>query len=231
MSLRGHEPAKRVDLLITHLHTDHIEGLRFFAPFWDPDVEFRVWGPPAPVKGLEQRLAPFFAPPYFPVHLRNVPSRPRFLEVPDEPWTIGSMTVSAALVKHPGARGRVPDRRRRANDRVPPRPRAGPRHRPRERRGDVDLRPGDRAQRRPADPRRAVHERRVRRARRMGSLEHDRRRDVRRPSGSRPPGAVPPRSPAHRRRPRGDARRRRRLGASVDRRARPRGAVVRARTR
>jgi phosphoribosyl 1,2-cyclic phosphodiesterase len=101
MSLDGRRP-KRVDVLITHLHTDHIEGLRFFGPFWDPEVEFRIWGPPAPTKGLEQRLAPFFSPPYFPVHMRNVPSRPEFLEVPDEPWTIGSVTVSAALVKHPG---------------------------------------------------------------------------------------------------------------------------------
>ncbi len=101
MSLDGRRP-KRVDLLITHLHTDHIEGLRFFGPFWDPDVEFRIWGPPAPTKNLEQRLAPFFSPPFFPVHMRNVPSRPTFREVPEEPWTIGSMTVSASLVKHPG---------------------------------------------------------------------------------------------------------------------------------
>jgi phosphoribosyl 1,2-cyclic phosphodiesterase len=101
MSLDGRRP-KRVDVLITHLHTDHIEGLRFFGPFWDPEVDFRIWGPPAPTKGLEQRLAPFFSPPYFPVHMRNVPSRPEFLEVPDAPWTIGSVTVSAALVKHPG---------------------------------------------------------------------------------------------------------------------------------
>jgi phosphoribosyl 1,2-cyclic phosphodiesterase len=103
MSLDGRRP-KRVDLLITHLHTDHIEGLRFFGPFWDPDVEFRIWGPPAPTKNLEQRLAPFFSPPFFPVHMRNVPSRPTFREVPEEPWTIGSMTVSASLVKHPGPR-------------------------------------------------------------------------------------------------------------------------------
>ena len=101
MSLAGAHPP-RVDLLITHLHADHIEGLRFFAPFWDPNVEFHIWGPPAPAKGLEQRMAPFFAPPFFPVHLRNVPSRPQFHEVPDRPWTIGSATVSAELVKHPG---------------------------------------------------------------------------------------------------------------------------------
>ena len=101
MSLAGVHPP-RVDLLITHLHADHIEGLRFFSPFWDPEVEFHVWGPPAQQKGLEQRMAPFFAPPFFPVHLRDVPSRPQFREVPGEPWTIGSATVAAELVKHPG---------------------------------------------------------------------------------------------------------------------------------
>jgi phosphoribosyl 1,2-cyclic phosphodiesterase len=101
MSLGGRHP-RRVDLLITHLHTDHIEGLRFFSPFWDPTVEFRVWGPPAPLRTLEQRMAPFFSPPYFPVHLRDVPSRPEFRDTPAEPWRIGSAVVSAELVKHPG---------------------------------------------------------------------------------------------------------------------------------
>lgn len=101
MSLGASHP-RRVDLLISHLHTDHIEGLRFFAPFWDPSVEFHVWGPPAPSRSLEERIAPLFSPPFFPVHLRNVPSRPTFHETPSAPWSIGSAVVSAALVKHPG---------------------------------------------------------------------------------------------------------------------------------
>jgi phosphoribosyl 1,2-cyclic phosphodiesterase len=102
MSLDGHHP-RRVDLLITHLHTDHIEGLRFFPPFWDPNVEFHIWGPPAPVKSLDQRLAPFFSPPYFPVHLRNVPSNPTFHEaIPMQPWRLGAVVITADLIKHPG---------------------------------------------------------------------------------------------------------------------------------
>ena len=101
MALAGRR-LRRVDLLITHLHTDHIEGLRFFPPFLDRTVEFRIWGPPAPLKTLEQRIAPFFSPPFFPVHLRNIPSRPRFLETPPDPWTIGSALVSAQPIKHPG---------------------------------------------------------------------------------------------------------------------------------
>jgi phosphoribosyl 1,2-cyclic phosphodiesterase len=92
----------RVDLLITHLHSDHIEGLKFFEPFWDASVEFHVWGPPSPLKPLRDRLAPFFAPPFFPVHLRDVPSRPEFHEVPPEGWRLGSAAVFAELIKHPG---------------------------------------------------------------------------------------------------------------------------------
>ena len=33
----------------THLHLDHVEGLRFFAPFWRADTELHIWGPPSPV--------------------------------------------------------------------------------------------------------------------------------------------------------------------------------------
>jgi glyoxylase-like metal-dependent hydrolase (beta-lactamase superfamily II) len=34
-------------VLLTHLQLDHIQGLMFFAPFFDPEVEITVWGPPA----------------------------------------------------------------------------------------------------------------------------------------------------------------------------------------
>jgi phosphoribosyl 1,2-cyclic phosphodiesterase len=98
----GREHPRRIDLLISHLHTDHIEGLRFFQPFWEASVEFHIWGPPSPIRTLQQRIAPFFAPPFFPVHLRDVPSRPRFHEASARTWTIGSAKVSAAMIKHPG---------------------------------------------------------------------------------------------------------------------------------
>jgi len=93
---------RRVHLLLTHLHLDHLEGLRFFAPLWDEGVTVDVWGPPSPVTSLQERVARSFSPPLFPLDLRDIPANVSFRDVPREPWRIGGLTVTAALVVHPG---------------------------------------------------------------------------------------------------------------------------------
>jgi phosphoribosyl 1,2-cyclic phosphodiesterase len=93
---------ERVDILLTHLHMDHLEGLGFFAPLWNPSVEIHIWGPASPTKSLERRIAGYLSPPFFPVHLREIPSHPVFHDVPSEQWRIGPATVSADLINHPG---------------------------------------------------------------------------------------------------------------------------------
>ena len=92
----------RVHLLLTHLHLDHVEGLRFFAPLWRPNSSVEIWGPPSPVSALEERIARLFSPPLFPRDLRDVPSKVTFHDVPRQPWSIGSARITAALVSHPG---------------------------------------------------------------------------------------------------------------------------------
>jgi len=93
---------RRLYVLLTHLHLDHIEGLRFFAPLFDEQVEIDVWGPRSPSFGLEERIARSFSPPLFPIDLRRVPARVTFHDVPRDPWTIGGLTICGALVAHPG---------------------------------------------------------------------------------------------------------------------------------
>ncbi len=93
---------RRVDILLTHLHMDHIQGLGFFAPFFQEDFEVHVWGPPSTTQDLRTRLTRYLSPPLFPVRLRDVAAKLELHDVPVHPFEIGGMQVSGEMVIHPG---------------------------------------------------------------------------------------------------------------------------------
>jgi len=101
LSMAGHEPG-RIDILLTHLHLDHLEGLGFFSPIWDERYEIHIWGPPSDSTSLRDRITTYFSPPLFPVHLQDIPSHLVAHDAPAEPWDLGGASVTAALVEHPG---------------------------------------------------------------------------------------------------------------------------------
>jgi phosphoribosyl 1,2-cyclic phosphodiesterase len=92
---------RRVHLLLTHLHMDHIQGLGFFAPLFDPESEVHLWGPTKNGLDLRAHLCRYLSPPLFPVHLREL-SRLVLRDVPMGTFTVGEFTVTAAPVCHPG---------------------------------------------------------------------------------------------------------------------------------
>ena len=93
---------REIHLFLTHLHLDHLEGLRFFAPLWDERVTLEIWGPRSTVLSLRDRIMRAFSPPLFPLDFRDVPARVTFHNLPDEPWRADGVTLSAELVLHPG---------------------------------------------------------------------------------------------------------------------------------
>lgn len=93
---------RRIDILLTHLHMDHIQGLGFFQPLFQPSAEIHIWGPADHHSSLYERLNRYLSPPLFPVPIRDLPSSPIFHEVPAEPIQIGSLQVESAYVCHPG---------------------------------------------------------------------------------------------------------------------------------
>ena len=93
---------RRVDLLLTHLHMDHLQGLGFFAPLYDPEVEVHIWGPASTTLSLQARLTRYMSPPLFPVRLRDLPCTLHLHEIPCGEIAIGALTVTAAFVCHPG---------------------------------------------------------------------------------------------------------------------------------
>ena len=167
----------RVDILLSHLHMDHIQGLGFFGPFFTPGSEVHVWGPPSATLDLRAGCR---------ATCRRRSSRcgcatsSRTLELhnaPDEPTRIGAFEVTAATIIHPGPtvgyRITRERRRRWRTCRITSRRSASTRF-PGRAGVDVRARPGRR--RRRARPRRAVLGRRAAGAGRLGPLARRSRR-------------------------------------------------------
>jgi phosphoribosyl 1,2-cyclic phosphodiesterase len=92
----------RVEILLTHLHLDHIQGLMFFAPAFRQQTELVIWGPSAPEMSLRDRIARYISSPLSPVEMRDLPCGVTFREPPEGEWRIGSALVQAAPVAHRG---------------------------------------------------------------------------------------------------------------------------------
>jgi phosphoribosyl 1,2-cyclic phosphodiesterase len=101
LGLRLAGRARRIDILLTHLHLDHIQGLMFFAPLFMPDTEVIIWGPPD-ADTLPERLARYLSPPLTPLHLHELPARISFRACPPGEWEIGPARIQAGHVAHPG---------------------------------------------------------------------------------------------------------------------------------
>ena len=93
---------RRVDVLLSHLHMDHILGLGFFRPLYQPGLEVHLWGPPSATQSLHARLTRYLSPPLFPIRLRDLPCRLELHDAPRAAFELPGLGVTADLVCHPG---------------------------------------------------------------------------------------------------------------------------------
>ena len=89
-------------ILLTHLHLDHIQGLMFFAPIFNPNSDIVVWGPASDEASLEDRIARYISAPLSPVEVRELPCHPSFRDAETTEWQLGSATIRAGSVNHRG---------------------------------------------------------------------------------------------------------------------------------
>lgn len=91
---------KRIDLLLSHLHLDHIVGLGFFAPLFRSGLVVTIWGPPS-VSSLLERLSRYLSPPLFPVRLRDLACKLELRDATEDPIERGEFSIAAAPIIHP----------------------------------------------------------------------------------------------------------------------------------
>ena len=95
------EQYRKIHIILTHLHMDHIQGLGFFGPFFQVGREIDIWGPRGATH-LTERLTRYLSPPLFPVRLRDFVCDLKIMDIPMKPFNIGPFIIHAAHVCHPG---------------------------------------------------------------------------------------------------------------------------------
>lgn len=98
---------KRLDLniLLTHFHWDHVQGIPFFGPLYVAGNEVRFHSD-RPVRVLTDILEGQMSQPYFPVDFELLPARRDFVQMEMRETRFGSIAVHPFPMNHPqGASG------------------------------------------------------------------------------------------------------------------------------
>jgi phosphoribosyl 1,2-cyclic phosphodiesterase len=86
-------------IFFSHFHWDHIQGLPFFGPGYDPSISMDFY---SPKENLEDVLRGQMKPPYFPVFIDAMASKKSFHILDDEPVRLGGAEISYKKMNHPG---------------------------------------------------------------------------------------------------------------------------------
>jgi phosphoribosyl 1,2-cyclic phosphodiesterase len=93
---------RRMDILLTHFHMDHLQGLGFFRPLFDPEMEVHIWGPPSTTMTLHSRLSRYLSPPLFPVCIQDFACHLVLHDAPRGRYELAGVEVISDLICHPG---------------------------------------------------------------------------------------------------------------------------------
>ena len=101
-ALAARQHGGAVDLLISHAHIDHIQGLPFFAPIHDRTARVRIFGPAPGSISLHETLSRLMTPPFWPAHYASLAERLDVTEITAGEFQTDYFRIRATPLRHPG---------------------------------------------------------------------------------------------------------------------------------
>jgi len=98
----GNRPLTGGQLLISHTHWDHIQGLPFFTPLWHQGTSLTIVGPRPEHASLASVLERQMEADVFPVPFAQFAEPPRVREATAEPFDLPGYSVRPFRLNHPG---------------------------------------------------------------------------------------------------------------------------------
>ena len=91
----------RANILITHFHWDHIQGLPFFVPLYNEANQFHIYSYRPHEASLEETLGGQMTHPYFPVDMTAMRAKRSYTEVSAEAFQLDDFRIQPARLNHP----------------------------------------------------------------------------------------------------------------------------------
>lgn len=95
------EETRRVRMLFTHAHWDHLLGFPFFGPLYRDSWRIEVFGCPCAQSSIKEMISQTMSPPNFPVPLEDVHAEVVFHADCEETFSVGGLSITPTHASHP----------------------------------------------------------------------------------------------------------------------------------
>jgi len=96
----GNQPI-RANVLISHFHWDHIQGLPFCVPLYNPANQFHLFSHPPSGISLEQTLGGQMTNPYFPVDMTALRAVRQYSTIDQAAFELDDFRILPGRLNHP----------------------------------------------------------------------------------------------------------------------------------